>query len=145
MRLKLFKSQFFKLILRSYAGDEQSFFNRDGTKCDFKNEIPNINNENCICEFINAEYIEFDNEMISTTCRHSNDTEIKISDICPDNICYLNGCQDEALEYIENHLVQPLIISCCIGMILYSLGLISIFQLIIQVFLYFSMHYCTVN
>ena len=92
-----------------------------------------MNNENCICEFINTEYLEFDNEMVSTTCRHLNDTEIKIGDICPEGTCYLNGCQDEALEYIENHLVQPLIISCFIGMIVYSLGLISIFGLIKQV------------
>ena len=92
-----------------------------------------MNNENCICDFINAEYLEFDTEMVSTTCRLLNDTEIKIGDICPDGTCYLNGCQDEALEYIENHLVQPFIISCFFGMIVYSLGFISIFRLIKQV------------
>ena len=92
-----------------------------------------MNNENCICDFINAEYLEFDTEMVSTTCRRLNDTEIKIGDICPDGTCYLNGCQDEALEYIENHLVQPFIISCFFGMTVYSLGFISIFRLIKQV------------
>ena len=121
----------------SIYGDEfydiSSFSNRDGTKCDFKNESPNINNENCICEFIKAEYFEFDNQMVSTTCRHLNNTAIEIGDICPEGTCYLNGCQDEALEYIEAHLVQPLIISCFIGMVVYSLGLISIFGLIKEV------------
>ena len=122
-----------RYYFRIYDGGGSVYHNRDGTKCDFKNQSPNENNENCICEFINEEYLEFDNEMVSTTCRHLNNTEIKIGDICPENTCYLNGCQDEALEYIENHLVQPFIISCFIGMIVYSLGLISIFGLIKQV------------
>ena len=122
-----------RYYFRIYDGGGSVYHNRDGTKCDIKSQSPNENNENCICEFINAEYLEFDNEMVSTTCRHWNDTEIKIGDICPENTCYLNGCQDEALEYIENHLVQPFIISCFFGMTVYSLGFISIFRLIKQV------------
>ena len=104
-----------------------------------------MNNENCICDFINAEYLEFDTEMVSTTCRLLNDTEIKIGDICPDGTCYLNGCQDEALEYIENHLVQPFIISCFFGMIVYSLGFISIFRLIKQVIFQYSIGNCNLS
>ena len=69
----------------------------------------------------NSEYLEFNNEMSTTICRHFNGSAIRMDEICPKGACYLNGCQDEALEYIETNLVKPLITSCFIGVVVYSM------------------------